>query len=126
MSNCKYIKKNGEQCKAMSLKNDDYCFWHSQKIKEKRSKALKSGGKAKKNYSIDFDKWEYESTQSLISLLELLINKTIKGEIPTKVSNSVAYLTNILLSIIKERDLEQRLEVIEHVIQIKQENKKSS
>lgn len=113
--------KNGEQCKTARLRDDTYCFWHSKKTKSNREEAVVRGGQATRRYELNVADWEYKDSQSIIRLLELCINQTIQGRMPSRVANSVAYLANALLTAVRDSELEKRLEVVEYVLKSKKD-----
>lgn len=117
---CSYTDKSGNRCKAKSLKEENCCFWHSEnpEVIQLRNNASKNGGKASKKFSLNTKKWKYKNSQSLVILLEDCINKTISGKLPPKVANTLTYLVNSLVSVVKQNDFEKRMEVIENAIKI--------
>lgn len=122
MKHCKFAKKDNNFCKAPVLTDDEFCFWHSPKVKKQRHQAVSDGGQATRKYELEIPDWEYENSKSVIQLLELCINKTIQGSMPSRIANSIAYLSNAMLTAVKETEMEQRLEVIEYALKIKEQD----
>lgn len=44
MNICTYTGKQGKQCKAMSVKDGKFCYWHTNELKEDRLQASTKGG----------------------------------------------------------------------------------
>ena len=104
-----------QDCKASALKDDDFCFFHSQKpdIILKRGLAQSRGGRKsripKKPVSIK----SLEDIQ--VTLLEALNEIRCSGtENTISKSRTIAYICLILADIHDRIDLEKRVEAIEN------------
>ena len=106
-------KKRG--CKASALKDDDFCFFHSQKprIIAKRALAQSRGGR---KIQINKDPVSIESLEDIqVTLLETL-NEIRCSNADNMVSRAraIAYICLTLANIQDRIDLEKRVEAIEN------------
>ena len=108
--NCK--KPN---CKAGALKDDDFCFFHSQKpdIIVKRGLARSRGGR---NYKINKEPVAINSLKGIqVILVEALNEIRCSGtENTVAKSRTIAYICLILANVQDRIDLEKRVEAIEN------------
>ena len=99
-SQCIKIKRNGEQCKAYAMARSRFCFWHCPGMKEKRNAARKKGGQnRRKDYGeliIDYEMKNYKEIQQL---LEIAVNKLLKGKCTTPEARTIGYLCNLARTI---------------------------
>jgi len=105
-------------CNAKPLKDDIYCFWHSQKpeIVRKRERARKIGGyNRQKHEPIDFE-FKLEKIEDLVKFVEFLINLGLKRKIDTKLLNSLCLLVNTQRKLLEASDLEMRIERLESLL----------
>ncbi len=123
MNQCNFIKPDKTRCKAKAIQNDSYCFWHSEKMKEKRTQAVHDGGKSpKRSYGRD-DEVAITNTQDVLKLIEQTINDLRRNKTSTKLATAIGYLSGIALKTIEQGDIEKRLEVIEYAIKLKKQNR---
>lgn len=121
MKKCKYIKPNKEQCNANAIADDDYCFWHSDKAKEKRLLAIQKGGMCpKRNY--ENEPVSLKDVNDVLKIIEKTINELRQNKTNAKIANAVGYLSGIALRALEQSALEKRLEVIEYALKIKKQS----
>lgn len=106
MERCKFIKDNGEQCKAYAMKNSDYCFTHNPNVPEEvKREARTRGGRATGSRAREPLEGVVFSRQADIPLfIERLINLILKGKIDTKTAEVILRA----LSQLKEYNLEKK------------------
>jgi len=126
---CKFIKPNNSQCGAKALKCKDYCFFHSQDrvVKKQRFIASSEGGKnnSKCETCVSEDMYfQLKSISEVLNLLEFTTNKLLLGEINRSKASCIGYLANITIGAIKDSTFEQRLGVIENVLQLSKQTPK--
>ena len=106
-------KKRG--CKASALKDDDFCYFHSQKpdIIVKRVLARSRGGR---NYRIDKDPVAIDSLKDIKAILVEALNEVSSSGTENIVAKyrTIAYICLILANIQDRIDLEKRVEAIEN------------
>lgn len=122
MAKCCYTKSNGTTCQAKALSGDSYCFFHSQnpEIIAKRLQANAKGGKQNKleTGSLFSEQFKLKTIGQVRDLLEFTTNTLIQGKITRSKASCIGYLANILIGAIKDKEIEDRLEVIENVLNI--------
>jgi hypothetical protein len=110
---CKFVKPIGGQCGANALKTKYLCYFHSQdrNIKKLRFRASSKGGR---NYStvetyVSNDKhFTLTTIGEVLSLLEFTTNNLLQGKITRGKASCIGYLSNIMLSVIKDNSFEGR------------------
>lgn len=101
MSKCKFIKSDKTRCNAEAIKQDDYCFWHSEKTREKRGKAVIEGGLSpKRNYGRE-DEIKIAKASDVLQLIEQTINDLRRNKTSTRIANATGYLAGIALKVIE-------------------------
>lgn len=127
MAKCCFTKSNGQVCKAQALAGDEYCFFHSKnpKVVANRLSASAKGGKQNKNetVSLNLEDFELKTIAQVRDLLEFTTNALLQGKIKRAKASCIGYLANILIGAIKDQELENRLEVIENVLNISKKAK---
>ena len=114
-------KKKG--CKAHPLKSGKFCFSHDPKRKKDYLKASARGGKtsmapktmANANYKL-------KSIPDVKTMLGDVTNDVLNGSIDINRAKAAMYGASILISCIKDYDLEKRMEKIEEILRDKGEN----
>ena len=115
---CKQKKSNGEQCKNPSLNNDEYCYWHSEKISEDEKYEHRSAGGKNKIIKVNgnFPELRLTSMKDIIRLNSLMINKVLSNELDLRISTGIAYLLNLQVKCIETNSIEKRLEKVEDTL----------
>jgi hypothetical protein len=100
---------------ANAISNDDYCFWHSEKVTEdeKKSARIKGGQGGKIRVKSSLKSIEINETRDVVSLLGDSINRVRSGELDVKIANCLGYLSGQIVKAIEISELEQRLQAIE-------------
>lgn len=119
---CKFVKASGQVCEAKALKGKGCCFFHSkdEEVRDKRIKASSQGGKSKLEFEtqgLNSNYFQLKTVSEVLSLLEYAINNLLQGKIAREKASCIGYLANITLGAIKDNSFEQRLEVIENVLE---------
>jgi len=125
---CEFIKRNHERCGNHAIQGKKFCFWHSPDVSEEMKKtARRQGGKSNKHTPKN-DKFipikKIESLSDVANLLSDLIY-ILNCEIPNadsistkiKLTNSIGYLTNYLISALEKSEMEQKMEALEQLLQ---------
>jgi hypothetical protein len=116
---CEFIKESGEKCGANSLRNDKFCFMHSDdpEIIKIRQKSLSEGGSnSRKKYEPLIDEVDLENNADILFLIKKLIEETRGDKISTKKTTAIGYLLNIAIKALEQSDIEKRLSTIENAI----------
>lgn len=114
---CKHTKSDGQACRALAIKNSDYCFFHDPACEEQRREAVILGGKARKTRKVlepvVVQGKTLRTGRDVIKLLEETINQARTGELDPGIANTIGHLSNVLLRAIEVGELEQRLLTLE-------------
>ena len=113
---CSHQPDNGTRCKANAQTGSEFCFFHDPALAEKRAAARKAGGIARSRrvtLDADFPVKPLRTVAEVIELLGETINQVRRGEIDSRVSNAIGYLSGILLGAIEKGSFEGRLAALE-------------
>ena len=116
MSDCKFIKPDGEQCRARAMKGSEYCFTHNPDTQIEKHLAVVKGGLASKRVKLDLKPLSIKSPQEVGKLLEDTINGVRSGEIPPNIANTIGYLAGHALKALEASNLDQRVEIVESIL----------
>lgn len=116
---CQFIKSDDTQCKANTVQDDSYCFWHSEKMEEKRTEAVKNGGNSPKRTYGNDETITLQNTSDVVLLMEQTVNDLRGNRTNARIANAIGYLAGISLKAFEQGDLAKRLEVIEYALKIK-------
>ena len=116
MSDCKFIKPDGEQCRAKAMKGSDYCFTHNPDMQIEKHLAVVKGGLNSKRVKLDLEPLSIKTPQEVSMLLEDTINKVRSAEIPPNIANTIGYLAGHTLKAIETADLQDKVIELEAVI----------
>ena len=116
MSDCKFIKPDGEQCRAKAMKGSNYCFTHNPDTQTEKHLAVVKGGLNSKRVKLDLEPLSIKTPQEVSMLLEDTINKVRSGEIPPNIANTIGYLAGHALKSLEMTDLKDKVTELEAVI----------
>jgi hypothetical protein len=112
---CKFTKDNGKQCGNYHLRNDEYCYWHSDAVPEAdKLQARQYGGKArviKVNGSYKHTK--LETISEVTKLNAKLINDVLQDILDLRCGVGLSSMLNLQLKLIEIGEFEKRLVKIE-------------
>ena len=111
---CQFIKKDGSLCKAHTIKDSDFCFFHTNADNAKA--AGKKGGKKGRCKVLFASNLSLKSTKEVTQLLERTIKEVRRGDLDRGIANCVGYLAGILLKCLEQSELEKRIEKIEEAV----------
>ena len=98
--NCKFVKDDGEPCRAAPLQDGDFCLWHSPDHAEEAAEARRLGGlrrRREKAVSGAYDIEGLESVGAIRRLLEIAALDTLSLENSVARSRTLAYLAQVAL-----------------------------
>ena len=113
---CRYIRTDATQCKANAQTTSEFCYFHDPSLERERAEARRTGGiaRTRKPALLPFAPIrKLDTVSDVIKLLGETINQVRRGELDLRISNSVGYLSAILLGAIEKGSLEQRLAALE-------------
>ena len=115
---CKYIKANGEPCRAPPLRNSDFCRMHSPEHADEVAEARRLGGlRRRKEVAVAgaYDVGDLGSVVAIRRVLEIAVLDTLGLENSIARSRALAYLMSVALKALETGELEQRIEALEAV-----------
>lgn len=112
---CIHVKAKGIKCRAWSLKNSDYCFFHDPFKSQDRNRAQCKGGEASQRKTLPecTEDVSIETATDIVELLATTISQTRKGEIDSKIATTIGYLSSIVLRAREQGILEERMFTLE-------------
>jgi hypothetical protein len=119
---CKYIKPNGQRCKAKVLPGKKHCVFHAPDMSKNRQEGRSRGGQERcriipfATLGADAPDHDLTTLQDVAGFLGKVINRVCKGTLDYRLGNCVGQLCGTLIkalegSVMEARlaDLEQRL-----------------
>lgn len=100
MKHCNYIKSDGTKCKAFAVKDDNFCFSHSEKYSEQHKQAVLNGGKSLKRSYTDKEPVYLRNNEDAVYLIEQVINEVRANKLSMKAGSVLAILINLALKTI--------------------------
>ncbi|RJO58949.1 hypothetical protein C4546_05105 [Candidatus Parcubacteria bacterium] len=119
---CQFTKQDGQQCEGNAIYDSQYCFSHNPDSRQAKNEAVLNGGLALKKIKFELEEVEIKSIQDITALLAKTINELRTNKIPPKIAVNIGYLSNIMITSLKEGEIEKRLEVIENAIKLHKSN----
>ncbi len=117
---CAYLKEDGGRCRAKPLHDSTFCFFHDPETAAKRDAARKAGGVERSRRAAvlpaDTPDRPLTTAAEVGRLLADTINQTLRGQVDPRVSNNIGYLAGILVKVLAQTDVEQRVARLEKVI----------
>jgi hypothetical protein len=114
---CVAARADGSPCRARPLPGKDRCAFHDPDMKARRDAGRVAGGRARAKKAAVLPEGAPDAKLGTIAevaeLLGLTINQLRKGQLDAKLANAVGYLAGVLVTAIKQGDLERRIEEIE-------------
>jgi len=121
---CKFVKSDGEDCKALAVNGSDYCFFHDKESKEQHLESASKGGKAPKKVFQALPSVRITDSKGVVELLTTVINEVRSGDLDIRIANCIGYISGHLLKAIEQSDIALRLEIVERAISEKKSFKK--
>jgi hypothetical protein len=112
---CKGQKPDGTPCSVAPLPGANFCFFHAPELHARRREAQALGGRQNRatTLSEDVPDVKIRERRDVARLLADTINDVRKGRVDPRIATAIGYLGNILISIVKEDELEKRIEQLE-------------
>jgi hypothetical protein len=110
---CEYKNDEGLQCNAHALRDEKFCYFHSDfgKLMESTSK----GGSANKRIQKPLKAVAIKNSKDLVGLIAITINELRKGKIEAREANCIGYLSGHFLKAYDNAELVKRLEKLEEI-----------
>ncbi|MCP4583669.1 MAG: hypothetical protein GY839_18825 [candidate division Zixibacteria bacterium] len=110
-------------CKAHPLRNGDHCYQHDPERTQERQKARSQGGKTTMTpKTLANAKYKLDTITEVKKMLGDITNASLRGDIDISRTQTAGYLASLIISCIKDHDLEKRMEQIEEILKSKAGN----
>ncbi|MBI4037793.1 hypothetical protein HY382_01975 [Candidatus Curtissbacteria bacterium] len=110
---CKFIRENGDVCKARALIGKNYCFFHNPESKEDLAVAVRNGGLNSRKNNLSLPQRAIRSPRDVIIVIEETLNHLRAGNIHPNYSNSIFIGCNALMKAHEQSEIITRLNEIE-------------
>ena len=119
---CIQVKPDGDRCQAQALTGSLLCFFHDPAQAGARAAASKRGGEKTRAAVLPPDTPDapLRTPSEMSALLDRTINQLLRGQIDSKVANTVGYLMTVKMKTTDLGNLEQRLGALERAVKEKQ------
>lgn len=111
----KKCQKRG--CKAFRLSNSKYCMAHDPKRAKIRKEEQSRGGKTRTAPKALDEAFELQTIPQVKNMLERIANASLQGKIDLGRARTVGYLASLILTCLKDYDLEKRMEELERKLE---------
>jgi hypothetical protein len=105
-------------CRAWAMKGSEYCFAHDPVRSRDRESARRQGGKTSTAPKVLHENFPLQTIPEVKDMLERVTNATLNGEIDLGRARTAGYLASLILSCLKDYDLEKRMEAIEAKLEL--------
>jgi len=118
---CIFTKDNGEQCNANAMSRGEFCYFHNPAISdEEKREAQSNGGKTKAlTLKEPLPELALAKPDDAILLIADTISRVRAGTLDIRTANCLGFLSDKLLKAFEVSKLNDRVEIIEQVIQRK-------
>ncbi len=117
---CQFVKPSGSRCRAHSLHNSQYCFFHSPETVAAREAAREAGGRERTRKAAVLPATtpdqRLDTASDVIEMLTVTANQVRRGAIDAKIGSNIGYLCGVALTAMKQAHLESRVRRLEAII----------
>ena len=111
-------KVDGRACKSPRLKGDDYCYFHSETMVEKRRRSQKQGARVANlgrriGFSLDELPASMRTVGHLMVAVEVIIREVVKDRMEPRRATALIGLIRLQSELIVDHDLEERVARLE-------------
>jgi hypothetical protein len=110
-------------CKAFKLSNSKFCLAHDPARAKVRKEEQSRGGKTRTAPKILDESFSLQTIPQVKDMLERVANASLRGEIDLSRARTAGYLASLILTCLKDFDLEKRMGELEQKL-AEVENKK--
>jgi len=118
MSQCEYIKEDGDQCGAYAVGRGRFCISHSNdpKIMDIKAKAVRNRGKSVIDGLASWEERPLETVQDVQELLSDALNAAMLGKISNGRANAISSLGNTLIKAIELNQLAEEMKDLQRIV----------
>lgn len=116
---CRAVAESGKQCRSASLRDDEFCFWHSPAHADEANEARRLGGLRRKRERTVAGAYEFDGLESLPAIRRLLEIATLDA---LSLDNSPARPRTLIAvalagtKLLEVGDLVERVQAVEAAI----------
>jgi len=122
---CSAIKHDGTPCNAYALTGSDYCYHHDPRRAAERSQARRKGGRARHGRTLGpvgvAPTFPLDTMADVTALLQHTINQALQLENSIARARTLGYLAGLLIKALDIASLEERVLLLERVLQSREE-----
>ena len=122
---CCAIKRDGTPCNAYARAGSDYCYYHDPQMAAQRHQARSKGGRARHGRQIGpvgaAPSLPLDTMSGVTVLLQHAINQTLQLENSIARARTLGYLAGLLIKALDIASLEERVLLLERVLQSREE-----
>jgi hypothetical protein len=108
----KKCQKTG--CKAFKISNSQYCLAHDPNRAKVRAEERSKGGKTRSAPKVLDGTYSLQTIPNVKDMLERVTNACLRGEIDLSRARTAGYLASLILTCLRDYDLEKRMEELEN------------
>jgi len=118
---CDFIKPDGQKCEAYAVKDSEFCYFHNPDISDEEKREAQSNGGKTKALTLQEPLPELVLTtpDHAVLLIADTISRVRAGTLDIRTANCLGFLSDKLLKAFEVSKLNDRVEIIERVIQRK-------
>jgi hypothetical protein len=118
---CEFIKKDGQKCEAHAIKETEFCYFHNPDISDEEKREAQTNGGANRALTLKepLPVLPIAKPEDAVLLIADTINRVRAGTLDIRTANCLGFLSDKLLKAMETSRLNDRVEIIEQVIQRK-------
>jgi hypothetical protein len=112
---CAADKTDGNRCHANALVGSQWCYFHDPASADERIAASRRGGEKNRPATLPPDTPDFPlaTATDASALIGRTINQLLRGEIDSKIANTVGYLVTVKIKMADAATLERRIAALE-------------
>ena len=122
---CSAIKHDGTPCNAYALTGSDYCYQHDPERAAERRQARSKGGRARHGRHIGpvgaAPAFSLDTMAGVTALLQHSIDQTLQLENSLHRARTLGYLAGLLIKALDIASLEERVLLLERLLQSRED-----
>jgi hypothetical protein len=113
---CKSVKESGEQCRAFTVRDSDYCLWHDPEHAEEVGEGRRLGGLHRRRERIVSAAYDFEGLSTIPQIRRLVEVATVAvlgQDNSMSKARTLGYLAQVAVSLLEKEETNERLAAIE-------------
>ena len=116
---CKGHRENGDECRAVPLRDGAFCLWHDPEHADEVTEARRIGGsrrKRERTVAVAYDFEGLTSTESIRRLIEIAVVDTLSLDNSVNRNRTLAYLAQSAIKLLDHGEHEDRIQRLEDAL----------